>query len=242
MNFDGLIGKAADRGQDLIRGFLPTQGLRTLVVSGDEVLNGMDECSDFWVVPAFDLPLGEQAEPALHLIEPRGVGWREVQMVTGMFEQPALHERPLVRGIVIEHQMDLLAGWDTFLNQLQERTELLTAMPGKAAPDDLARGDVSTEASWPSGACSNASRLAACSPESWSPLLRCGRLRSAAAHRRAAHRMMGSPERTEFQHMSERDFNLAFEAPCFDIFENHEGSCRVDRIGTAPPSNSDHSR
>ncbi len=50
---------------------------------------------------AFDLTLGEQGEPAFHLVEPRGVSGSKVEMVARSFGQPACDERSLMGGVVI---------------------------------------------------------------------------------------------------------------------------------------------
>ena len=50
---------------------------------------------------ALDLSLREKRKPSLHHIEPRTVSWNKVQMESGMFEQPAVNRRSLVRAIVV---------------------------------------------------------------------------------------------------------------------------------------------
>ena len=77
------------------------EGLRILVVCLDEALDGGDQRAHALMAAAFDLALGEQGEPAFHLIEPGGMGGSEVEMVARSFSQPASDERRLVGGIVI---------------------------------------------------------------------------------------------------------------------------------------------
>jgi hypothetical protein len=50
-------------------------------VNVDELPDGGFQFGYAAVRTALDLPLGEQCEPALDLIEPRGLGGGEVQMI-----------------------------------------------------------------------------------------------------------------------------------------------------------------
>ena len=76
--------------------------MRLLVVHFDEGFDGRDQCADAVMAATFDLTLGEQDKPALHLIEPRGMGGSEVEMVARSFGQPARDERSLMSGVVIQ--------------------------------------------------------------------------------------------------------------------------------------------
>lgn len=116
--------------------------LGVLVVSLDEVLDGVDERTDAGVASAFDLALGQQAEPAFDLVEPGGVGGREMKMIARALQQPAFDEIGLVRGIVVEHQMDFQTDRDGLVDEIEKLAELLAAMFGKALADDLAGGQI----------------------------------------------------------------------------------------------------
>ena len=48
-------------------------------------LDGLLELLDRVVIASLDLLLAELSEPALHLIDPRTVGWSEMQVVAGPF-------------------------------------------------------------------------------------------------------------------------------------------------------------
>lgn len=61
----------------VIDGFGPSEGLRVLIMVGDESGDGILQLCDAAIGSAFDLPLGEKGEPALDLIEPGGIGRRE---------------------------------------------------------------------------------------------------------------------------------------------------------------------
>ena len=142
MGLDGLCSEAGDCGEYLVGGSLPAEGLGIGVVSGDEILDGVDEGGKLGVAAAFDLALGEQAKPPFDLIEPGGMRGREVQMVAGMLQQPALDQGRLVRGIVIQDEMDLLVSGDVPVDQFQKGAKLLAAMLGKAAADHLPGGHI----------------------------------------------------------------------------------------------------
>src|SRR2546421_9880695 len=61
-------------------------------VEPDAVLQG----SRAAVGAASQLLLGEHGEPTLDLVDPRGVGGREVKVEAGVSEQPAVDQRRLV--------------------------------------------------------------------------------------------------------------------------------------------------
>src|SRR4051794_32067572 len=53
------------------------------------------------------LLLRQVGEPALHLVDPGRVRRREVQVKTRMSEQPAVDERRLVGGVVVQNEVDV---------------------------------------------------------------------------------------------------------------------------------------
>src|SRR5262249_25799263 len=120
----------------------PTHRFGIGIVLGKEGFDRGDQRGHVVMAPALDLALGEQSKPTFDLVEPRSVGRSEVEMEPWALQQPAMHERRLMGGVVVEHQMDLEFGRDTLVEQIQKGAELLAAMLGKTAPDDLAGGDV----------------------------------------------------------------------------------------------------
>jgi hypothetical protein len=66
--------------EDLIRGLDPFEGRVALVVGVDVRQDGRAQLRNARVRSAFQRLLGKQAEEALHEIEPRGVGWREMTL------------------------------------------------------------------------------------------------------------------------------------------------------------------
>jgi len=56
---------------------------------------------------AADGALGEQSEPPFHLVQPGGIGGRVVQVETGMLRQPGTNLGMLVRGVVIDDEVEI---------------------------------------------------------------------------------------------------------------------------------------
>ena len=69
---------AAHGGDDLIRVGGPEEGLGLPVGVGDEAVNGGLQVDDRGEHASFQPTVGELGEEALHRIQPRGRGWREV--------------------------------------------------------------------------------------------------------------------------------------------------------------------
>src|SRR5439155_8991260 len=81
--------KAGDVGEDLVGCLDPHKGRRSLVVERQVEPDGVLQGSPAAVSSASQLLLGEQGEPTLDLVDPRGVGGREVKLEAGVAEQPA---------------------------------------------------------------------------------------------------------------------------------------------------------
>ena len=65
-----------------------------------------------------------------------------MRMVAAPLGQPALHRVMLVRGVVVQLQIDVQMCRHIFVDQPQEREELLAPVPRLALGDPLAGGDV----------------------------------------------------------------------------------------------------
>ena len=77
---------------------------------------------------AVDALPGHFGEEILDGIEPGGPGRREVECPTRVARQPGQHFRMLVRGAVVEHRVDHLAGGDLALDRVEEANEFEMAM------------------------------------------------------------------------------------------------------------------
>ena len=126
----GLGGCRPDEG-----GCFGIVGLDEGIDLGDEIL-GTDERA------AADLTLGDEAEPAFDLVEPGGIGWREVDMEPGSLGQPGTGLWMFVGGIVVDHEMDIEIGWHVGVDMTEETQEFLVPMMGLALSEHLAVGDV----------------------------------------------------------------------------------------------------
>ena len=86
--------------------------------------------------------LGDETEPAFHLVEPRGIGRGVVHVIAGPLRQPSAHLGMFVGGIVIDDQMKVEFGGYRLVQMAQEGEELLMAVAGLARGEHRARGDV----------------------------------------------------------------------------------------------------
>src|SRR3954469_14990166 len=93
--------------EDLSRGLDPFERGVPLVVRVDIRQDGRAQLRNARVRSAFQGLLGEQAEEALHEVEPRGVGRREMKLHTRMAKQPSLHGRRFVSRQIVEYDMDV---------------------------------------------------------------------------------------------------------------------------------------
>src|ERR1700687_3192043 len=129
----------ADAAFDLRGGFGPAEGFGIFVPVGQEAGDGLLQARDaVEAAPANGLR-GDQAEPALDQVEPRGAGRGEVQMEARVRGQPLFDRGMLVGSVVVADQMQLQLGI-ALGQRLQEDDELGVPMAPVATPMDLAAG------------------------------------------------------------------------------------------------------
>jgi hypothetical protein len=97
----------------------------------DEVGGGLEGA-------ATDGALGDECEEAFDLVEPGGIGGREVNVTTRTAGEPSLDLGMLVGSVVVDDEMDVELGRHIGLDVTQEGEELLVAMAGFALGDDRA--------------------------------------------------------------------------------------------------------
>lgn len=136
------FAEALDLLKDRLCGGGPHEGPGVGVVVLHEVLNATDELAHALKGSSTNGLLGDQAEPALNLIEPRGVGRREMHVEAWPASQPGPHPGMLVRGVVIHDQMHLQILRHALIDVPQEGQILLMAVPSLALGEDFAVGDV----------------------------------------------------------------------------------------------------
>ena len=84
---------------------------------------------------AFESTVGQPGEEALDGIEPRTGRWRKVEGETRVAVEPLANLGVLVSGIVVEDDVDGLAGGHPCFDQIKKANEFLVAMPLHVAAD-----------------------------------------------------------------------------------------------------------
>jgi hypothetical protein len=126
--------KAGDTGEDFIGRLGPREGLRRFVVDGEVAIDGRLEFAGAAVDAAPELLLRQQGEPALDQIDPGRALGREVQMVAGALREPPLDQGGLVRGVVVDDEMDVQVLGHRGVDRVQELPELDRPMPAMRWP------------------------------------------------------------------------------------------------------------
>src|SRR6267143_2301900 len=120
----------------------PHEGFGLLVMHVDELQDRGFQFTHAVVRTSFDLALGQQSEPALHLIQPGAMRGSKVQMVPRMSLEPRPNFLGLVGGIIVQYQMDGKIGRNGTIDLIQEFAELDSAMAWPALADHRPGGDV----------------------------------------------------------------------------------------------------
>jgi len=107
-----------------------------------ETLDLGDQLGDGAEGTATNRLLGNDVEPDLDLIEPRGVRRREVHMIARPRGQPAFDLGVLMGAIVVHDQVDVQVRRHGLVDVLQELQELLMTVPRLALREHLAGGYV----------------------------------------------------------------------------------------------------
>src|SRR5450759_2401787 len=81
---------------------------------------------------------GQFGEEALDGVEPGGRGRGEVEMEPGVPFEPGQHLGMLVRGVVVDDQMELAPGRGLAVDLVEKADEFLVPVARHALPDDLA--------------------------------------------------------------------------------------------------------
>src|SRR5258708_4468232 len=87
--------------------FSPFEGSRVAIVVFDEFIDRMAQLSNTGKVGSLQGLAAQDTKPNLNLIEPGGVGWREMKMDIGVSSQPAILFW-LVAGKIIQNPMNFL--------------------------------------------------------------------------------------------------------------------------------------
>jgi len=96
----------------------PNIRLGLAVVLGDVVLDGLLQFSNIVKDAAAYTLVGEIAEEAFYLVEPRGTGGSEMQVEARMLLEPGPYFGRLVRRVVVQDQVDVLVARCLLVDQL----------------------------------------------------------------------------------------------------------------------------
>ncbi|GEM_PF-5634062 len=101
--------------------------------------DGHDQLFDIAKDTAPEPLLSEITEEALHHVQPRATGWREVQMESRVTGDPLLHLGVLVGSVVVRDQVDVLStGVDTSTAEYGLPSAVCTRSPRPSAGPRLA--------------------------------------------------------------------------------------------------------
>ena len=107
-------------------------------MGADEVVDFFDEFAGGLERAATDLTLGDESKEAFYLIEPGGIGRREVNVPTRTTCEPGSDLGMLVGGVVVDDEMDIELGRHIGLDVTQEGEKLLMTMARFALGDHRA--------------------------------------------------------------------------------------------------------
>ncbi|MDP2479281.1 MAG: hypothetical protein Q8W49_02105 [Candidatus Palauibacterales bacterium] len=106
--------------EDGVGGCDPPDGVDLGVIGVDDGADLVDELADLRERPAASRFLGDNVEPDLDVIEPGGVGRREVDVIARPSSEPRLDLDVLVTCIVVDDEMDLEIVRDVGVDVLEE--------------------------------------------------------------------------------------------------------------------------
>jgi len=120
----------------------PCEGAAFLVVVVDEVVDFGNKVFDVPEAAATDRLWGDETEPSLNLVEPGRVGGCVVNLEAGPFGEPEAHLGMLMRGIVVDDQMDGQVFWHSLIDALEKAQKLLMPVAWLAFGKDRAGSNV----------------------------------------------------------------------------------------------------
>src|SRR5512133_413788 len=133
----------ADTGSEVFLpyfGGLPGERFCALVVADDEGIDLLPDLLGGGEGGPLERGAAENGEPDLDLVQPGGVGWREMEMHVGMACQPEV-TLGLVRVQIVEHDVDFPTGMVG--HDAVHEVEKLDPAPAPVVPRlDLAGGNV----------------------------------------------------------------------------------------------------
>ncbi len=152
------FAKSLDFREDGIGRSRPHERVCVGVPFGRVAFDALDELRHLAERIAPNRLAGKDIEPDLHLIEPRSIGGGVVNVKSGTPCQPSLDLGMLMRGVVVDDEMNIEVSGDVGLDGAQELKELLVTMTGLALGHHFPGGYVQGGKSgwWCHGACNRA--------------------------------------------------------------------------------------
>ena len=127
-----------DGGDDLARVFCPDKWLWVGIGIGDEAVDCVREFLERTKHAALEAPLGQEREQTFDSIEPGCRGRSEVEDKARVASEPFQDFGMLVRGVVVDDDVDGQLRRHSGVDEVQEADELLMAMTLHALADDFA--------------------------------------------------------------------------------------------------------
>ena len=121
---------------------MPDERLRVVVPGFDPVANVFLQCCNAFVYTTAEQLVGQECEPSLDLIDPRGPGRGEVDVKTWVLGQPVAYCRRLVGGQVVADEMHVQLVGDGLVDRGEELLELHGPVTSVKLGDHRAVGDV----------------------------------------------------------------------------------------------------
>jgi hypothetical protein len=109
-----------DGGDDAVGIGGPSEGLWIIICLGEEAIDGGLEIDDGAEDAAFQSTPGKLGKEALDGIEPGARGWREVEDEALVPVEPGADLRMLVGGVIVEDDVDYLAGRHLGFDRVQD--------------------------------------------------------------------------------------------------------------------------
>src|SRR5215204_1786282 len=113
---------------DFVGGLHPFERCAAVVVGVNVGENGRAQLRNARVRSMLERVFRQQSKEALHLVEPRRVGRREMKLDARMAQQPALHRWSAMGGEIVEDDVDVKTGLDTRVDLAQKGHEVLRPM------------------------------------------------------------------------------------------------------------------
>ena len=132
------MGETGDALQDLVRRSSPNEGLGILIVHLDVLADGRFQLFHASEDTPSNALVGDFGKPALHQIDPRGLGGCEVKVESGALREPFPDERRLMGAVVIHDNVRLQSGGHISLDQIQELAEFRGTMAAVQSTDHAA--------------------------------------------------------------------------------------------------------